>query len=274
MTATGPEPAPFESVPAGPPEAGRALAGASSGPPTAEAASPARAPESPLLPEEAVQAFLDGRNARACKFLGAHLRTVQGEAGASFAVWAPEAKRVLVIGDFNDWSKNGQSLELTPHRGIWHRFVPGVQAGARYKYHLVSNWHGHAADKADTFACHTETPPRTASVVWDLGYRWGDRPWLEQRRGRDAARSTGELVLAVLNFTPVPRRGYRVGVPRGGFWREVLNSDAAEYGGTGQGNCGGVEAEPVGWQHRPCSLTLTLPPLGALFFVNRDEQGE
>ena len=65
------------------------------------------------------------------------------------------------------------------------------------------------------------------------------------------------------------RRNYRVGVPRGGFWKEILNSDAREYGGSGQGNCGGVQADPVKLHHRPFSLSLTLPPLGALFFVNR-----
>jgi 1,4-alpha-glucan branching enzyme len=71
--------------------------------------------------------------------------------------------------------------------------------------------------------------------------------------------------LVILNFTPVPRYAYRIGVPRGGYWREALNSDAKEYGGSGVGNCGGAEAETTpsdGFGH---SLTLTLPPLGALF---------
>ena len=74
-----------------------------------------------------------------------------------------------------------------------------------------------------------------------------------------------EVVLAVFNFTPVPRYNYRVGVPRGGAWKEVLNSDACEYGGSGQGNLGGVEAAPFGWHGKTSSLILTLPPLGAVF---------
>jgi len=76
------------------------------------------------------------------------------------------------------------------------------------------------------------------------------------------------FMLVVLNFTPVVRKNYRVGVPRGGWWQEILNSDAGIYGGSGLGNCGGLNAEPLPSHHRPCSLTLTLPPLGALFFVS------
>ena len=72
-------------------------------------------------------------------------------------------------------------------------------------------------------------------------------------------------MLVVCNFTPVPRMNYRLGVPRGGFWTEVLNSDAKEYGGGGHGNFGGVEAAPIVSHNRPYSLTLTLPPLAAIF---------
>ena len=71
--------------------------------------------------------------------------------------------------------------------------------------------------------------------------------------------------MIVCNFTPVPRHGYRVGVPSGGFWRELLNSDAQEYGGSGMGNLGGVHAEDAAHHGRPFSLSLTLPPLSVLF---------
>jgi len=81
--------------------------------------------------------------------------------------------------------------------------------------------------------------------------------------------STNDLLLIVCNFTPVPRLNYRVGVPRGGFWNEMLNSDAPDYFGSGQGNFGGVEAAPVPLHGRAYSLTLTLPPLTAVFFKNR-----
>ncbi len=78
--------------------------------------------------------------------------------------------------------------------------------------------------------------------------------------------STGDIFLIVCNFTPIPRFNYRVGVPRGGFWRESLNSDAREYGGSGQGNLGGVKASPIPFHGRSCSINLTLPPLSTLFF--------
>jgi 1,4-alpha-glucan branching enzyme len=79
------------------------------------------------------------------------------------------------------------------------------------------------------------------------------------------SRSPADEILIVCNFTPVPRYGYRVGVPSGGFWRELLNSDAQEYGGSGMGNLGGVHAEAQPTHGRPFSLSLTLPPLSALF---------
>jgi 1,4-alpha-glucan branching enzyme len=81
------------------------------------------------------------------------------------------------------------------------------------------------------------------------------------RRGK----SPYDVVVAVFNFTPVPRIGYRIGVPEAGYWRELLNSDARLYGGSGMGNAGGVQAEPTRWHGRPYSLHLTLPPLGVLF---------
>jgi 1,4-alpha-glucan branching enzyme len=80
------------------------------------------------------------------------------------------------------------------------------------------------------------------------------------RKGR-----SGPPVLVVCNFTPVPHTDYRVGAPHRGFWREILNSDAPAYGGSGWGNMGGVEAVPVPFHGRPCSLALTLPPLAAVF---------
>jgi 1,4-alpha-glucan branching enzyme len=100
------------------------------------------------------------------------------------------------------------------------------------------------------------------------GFRWVQRGDWEQsalsylRIGDDAA----PPLLVVCNFTPVPRYNYRVGVPRGGYWRELLNSDAAEYGGSGMGNLGGVEATPMPYEEYSHSLTLTLPPLAALVF--------
>jgi 1,4-alpha-glucan branching enzyme len=100
------------------------------------------------------------------------------------------------------------------------------------------------------------------------GFEWVDfADWEKSiisfiRRGR----STNTSVLVICNFTPVPRFNYRIGVPAGGFWEEVLNSDAKEYGGSGVGNAGGAEASQIPFHGRPYSLSLTLPPLGVLFF--------
>jgi len=81
-------------------------------------------------------------------------------------------------------------------------------------------------------------------------------------------KSTDEVMLVVCNFTPVPRFNYRVGAPCGGFWKEALNSDAKDYGGSGYGNLGGVEAAPIPFHGRQYSLNLTLPPLAVSFFIS------
>jgi len=84
-------------------------------------------------------------------------------------------------------------------------------------------------------------------------------------------RLSKDIILVICNFTPVPRNNYRIGVPRGGFWREVLNSDAAYYGGSGQGNLGGKETSPLPSHGHFDSLSLMLPPLGILFLKNEVE---
>jgi 1,4-alpha-glucan branching enzyme len=86
-----------------------------------------------------------------------------------------------------------------------------------------------------------------------------------------SARDPDEVVLAVCNFTPVLRRGYRVGVPRAGYYAELVNTDATEYGGSGTGNLGGVQGEAVAWHGRPASLVLDLPPLGVIYLKRRTD---
>jgi len=167
-------------------------------------------PDRPLLLERDIDAFLQGRNYRTYKTLGAHSGTSAGETGIHFAVWAPNAKQVQVIGDFNAWSKDGQAIHLKLRSGIWHGFVPGVKHGMRYKYHVISNWRNYAGDKADPFAFHAEVPPRTASVVWDLTYQWGDREWLRQRARRDAAESPVSIYEMHLgSWRRIPENGNR-----------------------------------------------------------------
>jgi 1,4-alpha-glucan branching enzyme len=114
--------------------------------------------------------------------LGAHLTARDGVTGAAFAVWAPNASQVAVIGDFNNWSSDRNPMTLRDDdSGVWEGFIPGVGRGSLYKYHVASRYHGYAAAKADPFAVYAETPPRTASVVWDLDYAWRDQEWMASR---------------------------------------------------------------------------------------------
>ncbi len=114
--------------------------------------------------------------------MGAHPR----EGGTSFAVWAPDAEKVSVAGDFNGWDRSKHPLSQRGVSGIWEGFVPGVGKGQIYKYHIVSRHNGYRVDKADPYAFHCETPPKTASVIWDLQYSWGDAEWMRTRRERNA----------------------------------------------------------------------------------------
>jgi len=140
-----------------------------------------------LLTDHDIYLFKEGRHVRLYEKLGAHAHTVKGIAGVSFAVWAPNAKQVSVIGDFNGWRPDTHQLSLRQDdSGIWEGFIPGVRRGHQYKYHLVSRHRGYQVEKTDPFAFHTESPPRTASIVWDLDYRWGDKFWMDSRTKANA----------------------------------------------------------------------------------------
>jgi 1,4-alpha-glucan branching enzyme len=127
----------------------------------------------------------EGTNHRAYRSMGAHLTTVEGVAGTSFAVWAPNAERVSVIGDFNGWAKDRHVLRPLGGSGIWQGFAPGVQHGAVYKYHLRSRERGYEVDKADPFGFMHENAPGTQSIVHDLSYEWGDEAWMRSRAARN-----------------------------------------------------------------------------------------
>jgi 1,4-alpha-glucan branching enzyme len=135
-----------------------------------------------LLTEQDLYLFNEGSHYRLYRKLGAHPRTRKGVPGTHFAVWAPGAEQVSVMGDFNGWSKGKNLLHPQGQSGIWGRFIPGIQVGTAYKYHIVSRYNGYQVDKIDPFAFYSEVPPRTASIVWDLDYNWHDRAWMEQRR--------------------------------------------------------------------------------------------
>ena len=135
-----------------------------------------------LLTDDDLYLFNEGNHYRLYEKLGAHVMTRDGVEGTYFAVWAPDAENVSVIGDFNGWTKMKHPLRPRGQSGIWEGFIPGVGKGASYKYHVASRYLGYRADKADPFAFHTETSPRTGSRVWDLAYTWEDERWLEERR--------------------------------------------------------------------------------------------
>ncbi len=139
-----------------------------------------------LLTAHDLYLFNEGSHFRLYDKLGAHVRTVRGVTGTAFAVWAPAAEYVAVIGDFNGWDKGRNPLRPRESSGIWEGFVPGVLTGAAYKYHVASRYHGYRVDKIDPFAFSQEVPPRTASVVWDLAYDWGDAEWMAGRGPRNA----------------------------------------------------------------------------------------
>lgn len=118
--------------------------------------------------------------------LGAHPGRVNGQDGTFFAVWAPDAERVSVIGSFNDWKQDAHLLSPRGHSGIWEGFIPGIGVGTLYKYHIRSRFNGYRVDKTDPLSFFNEIPPKTASIVWDLAYEWNDADWMKQRRDRNA----------------------------------------------------------------------------------------
>jgi len=142
--------------------------------------------EAGLLTEQDLYLFNEGRNYRTYEKLGAHLTSQDGEAATSFGVWAPNAKAVSVIGSFNGWDPRSHPLSARGSSGIWEGFIPAVNKGSIYKFHIVSNHHGHVVDKADPFGILHEKPPRTASVVWDLEYQWTDQDWMKNRQRKNS----------------------------------------------------------------------------------------
>ena len=125
--------------------------------------------------------FAEGTHGRLASKLGAHVRPD----GTSFAVWAPNAERVSVIGDFNGWDTGSAPLEPVASSGIWSGRIEGAHEGQTYKFHIRSRHDGYRVDKADPFAFRAETPPKTGSIVWDLTYGWGDTEWLATRAERN-----------------------------------------------------------------------------------------
>jgi len=144
-----------------------------------------------LLTKDDIFLFNEGNHFRLYQKLGAHaVNTGSGE-GTYFAVWAPDAEQVSVIGQFNEWNKTSHPLRPKDSSGIWEGFIPEIHQGTAYKFHVRSRYLGYGADKADPFAFYGEVPPNTASIVWDLDYAWGDQEWMKKRESHN--RSEGPI---------------------------------------------------------------------------------
>jgi len=130
-----------------------------------------------------INLFKAGKHYRLYEKLGAHLTEVNGVKGVYFAVWAPSAYSVSVVGDFNYWTQGEHQLNVRwDASGIWEGFIPNIEKGATYKYKIQSHHGGVTTEKADPFAFYCEKPPHTASVVWDLDYKWDDKIWMKSRK--------------------------------------------------------------------------------------------
>lgn len=130
-----------------------------------------------------IDLFKAGKHFKLYEKLGAHLIEVDGAKGVYFAVWAPTAQSVSVVGDFNYWTQGEHLLQVRwDSSGIWEGFIPHIDKGALYKYKIQSNIDGIVTEKADPFALYCEKPPHTASVVWDLDYKWKDENWMNSRK--------------------------------------------------------------------------------------------
>jgi len=135
-----------------------------------------------LFTDYDVHLFREGKHYRIYEKMGAHLHTFEGAAGVYFAVWAPNAAKVCVIGDFNYWSPGTDALFARwDGSGIWEGFIPGLEQGVNYKYHIETQHGGPAMEKGDPYGFLWESPPKTASVVWDLDYSWSDAGWMKER---------------------------------------------------------------------------------------------
>jgi 1,4-alpha-glucan branching enzyme len=148
----------------------------------------------------------EGRHYGLFHKFGAHVMEHRGVSGTYFAVWAPNAERVSLIGDFNGWNRDSHPMNVRyDSSGIWETFIPQVGQGTAYKYFIKSHHRHYTVEKADPYAFFAEEPPRTASVVWETGYEWQDAEWLQNRgasTGKDKPMSVYEVHLGSWRRVP------------------------------------------------------------------------
>ncbi len=159
----------------------------------------------PLISEHDVYLFNEGTHFRLYNHLGSRVVERDGQRGVVFAVWAPHAERVCVVGDFNGWQPGANPMHPIGASGIWDAFIPGLDEGTVYKYHVESKYRGYRVDKADPFGFMHERPPQTASVVHGLDYQWQDDEWMAtrgERQRRDDPMSIYEMHLGSWRRSP------------------------------------------------------------------------
>ena len=140
-----------------------------------------------LLTDYDVYLFRQGSHSRLHERMGSHPAVSAGVQGTFFAVWAPNAAEVSVIGNFNGWKAGSDPLVArSDDSGIWEGFIPDIGHGALYKYHIKSRYNDYSVEKGDPFANFWEIPPKTASIVWDLAYPWRDRGWMRCREEQNS----------------------------------------------------------------------------------------
>jgi 1,4-alpha-glucan branching enzyme len=138
------------------------------------------------IPDFDIHLFREGRHWHIYRVLGAHRKLVDGVSGVLFAVWAPSAERVSVVGDFNDWDGRTHTMRVRGGSGIWELFIPGLRSGQPYKYELRSRENGKLLVKTDPYGQQFEMRPATASLVpGENAYEWHDEQWLDSRREKD-----------------------------------------------------------------------------------------
>ena len=136
----------------------------------------------PQLPDYDLHLFSEGKHWHIYRLLGAHREQIAGIAGIRFAVWAPSAERISVIGDFNSWDGRCHPMRVTGGHGVWELFIPGLAAGQPYKYEIRTRHHGDILVKSDPYGQHFEMRPATAARIPDANnYQWHDQAWMQTR---------------------------------------------------------------------------------------------
>ncbi len=166
--------------------------------------------EQSLLTDQDLFLFNEGTHSRLYQKLGAHLIDSPKGKGVNFAVWAPDAEKVCVMGDFNNWDRESHPLRARAQSGIWEGFIPGLKSGELYKYYIKSRYRGYRVEKADPYAFCCEKAPRSASIVWGLDYTWQDQHWMRTRHERNSLQSPISIYEVHLgSWQRVPEENHR-----------------------------------------------------------------